>query len=537
MMMTKLLMTKKLRIVCNVINNKKHKVSSIYNTSNSSKYVTYADYQAINFQEISSILKSNNMLIEVDDFQNACEGYGYYKQHLINDLCDIRLNGENQNITLVEIISNELNFNQQTTRQRLYDIILHQYVTKQDLDNNNFIKILRKRVSELFELIDCDEVADIARNTNLTGDIFNKASSAFKNSIKFAQVFKSINGWNKKQWQKIYQKINRWQITISEKTHASQKTEADTGKEKTKTILLSQSDTHYIDKSTDTHLVEEFCTITKSTKEIAVTFLKMTEWNVLIAVNKYYANGKISNTDYKNEYHSDDEFYSNQSLHEYHSDDDIHDNKNQLIYNHGISFWYWEKQRSNKIYIKKRFTNLKEEILRFRKFTSDQWNCLVVECNNLRKTDRVKSISSNGHDEDIYEIQKHCSITLDHMCSIKLYTDYSWLCKIFCETFRLKKISKNQYERIQSAQFRNRKIANWARLLIESVQCFSKLRTAGKRYYRGVGNEFIFKRFVARFNVPLSTTIDFNKAVQFTEGNGLVMELKVYNSFLFGLNC
>eukprot|EP01084_Bolivina_argentea_P037529 69435_1 len=204
-----------------------------------------------------------------------------------------------------------------------------------------------------------------------------------------------------------------------------------------------------------------------------------------------------------------------------------------MIYNHGISFWYWGNKKSNKQCVVKRFQNLKEEILHFKKFTRKQWDNLVVECDDLIKTDRIRTISCNGHNTNVYEMQKDVSITVDHVYSIKLYTDYTWLCKIFCDAFRLKKISENQYERVRSLKRRNEKVANWAKLLMESVQCFGRLRITDKKYYRGVTKAFIFIRFIARFNVPLSTTIDFAKAVEFVQSNsGVVMELKRHDQFL-----
>eukprot|EP01084_Bolivina_argentea_P300190 517552_1 len=147
-----------------------------------------------------------------------------------------------------------------------------------------------------------------------------------------------------------------------------------------------------------------------------------------------------------------------------------------------------------------------------------------------------KKIISNGDNLFKYGITDDLSITSEHICAVKLYTDYSGLCKIFCEAFRLKKISNHQYERIQSVKKRNEKIANWCRLLMTSVQCYGTLMAAKKRYYRGINKEFIFQRFITRFNAPLSTTTDFKNATRFA-GDGLVMELTRYNSYISGLDC
>eukprot|EP01084_Bolivina_argentea_P107829 192761_1 len=330
---------KKLQIISEVINSKKRKISMIH-ASDNSKYITTHDLQSLNAKKISAILKDNGIFIEENVLTNACEAYAYCKQQLINDLCDIMLNGEHENILLVQIFSNELHFIEQNTRQRIYDIILHQYIKKQDLNNENFIKILRKTVSKLFVTIDCDKVEDIARNANLTGNIFIKTSSEFKNSVTFAQIFASIDNWKRKQWSKIYAKIRKWQITkntmqLSNKSIVMQKVKT--------TYCKGTNSTDYIDKQTDSDLIDEFCTITKATKEIAITFLETTEWNILFAIHKYYAaNGKLSK--------QNDESTHNKA------------ESKQVIYNLGISFWYWEKQKLNKRYVRKKFLNLKQEI-------------------------------------------------------------------------------------------------------------------------------------------------------------------------------
>eukprot|EP01084_Bolivina_argentea_P264050 447146_1 len=438
---------KKLQMVTKITNNKKQRTSSIGCNclSDNAKYITHCDQPVLNCIDILAVLKHNNISINESDFINACESYDYQKQQLIDDLCDIMLNGEDENIQLTQILSKEYD------RQRIYDTILYKYIKHENLNNENFIKVLRKTVYELkLKTIDCDQVESIARNAKLSGNTFIKNSSQFKNSVKFAQVFKSMVNWKKKQWLKIYIKINKWgqmpkqHKNVNKILIAESKTEIYNMMEHTCNI-------DYIDKQTDIHLIDEFCAITNSKNEIAISYLKTTEWNVLFAINKYYAtNGKLSKTEI--------ETTEIESKH--------------IIYNLGISFWYWNNQKSNKRYVLKTFHNLKNEILNFNKFTIKLWNNLVLECNQLIKADRVREISCNGYNTNIYEMEKGASITLDHILSIKLYTDYTKLCNIFCQAFRLKKISQTQYERVSSLQRRNEKIANWAKLLMQSVQCF-----------------------------------------------------------------
>eukprot|EP01084_Bolivina_argentea_P001976 3646_1 len=121
----------------------------------------------------------------------------------------------------------------------------------------------------------------MAANAKLTGKIFIKTSPEFKNSKHFGQIFKSMDNWNKKQWSKIYAKINK--ICNSKKSPAKNvasvqesKPEITEYSEETKMI---EHETDYIDNETDMHLIHQFCSLTNATKKIAISFLDITEWN------------------------------------------------------------------------------------------------------------------------------------------------------------------------------------------------------------------------------------------------------------------
>eukprot|EP01084_Bolivina_argentea_P276288 471413_1 len=70
-------------------------------------------------------------------------------------------------------------------------------------------------------------------------------------------------------------------------------------------------------------------------------------------------------------------------------------------------------------------------------------------------------------------------------------------------------------------------IANWVKLLTECVQCYGT-RIQKKKYYRGVNTVFNFEMFAMKFNLPTSTTTNLNRAIEFSDDSGLVLELKKY---------
>eukprot|EP01084_Bolivina_argentea_P106527 190588_1 len=470
------------------------------------------------YNPIVPILKKYTISVDRNRLKNAFDENRYDKQELINDLCDVFAKATDMNTVLKTIFVNKLNFTDENERLKIYDIILHEFIQKHELNNCNFIKVLKKYALNVNSTIDCNKIGEIAKNRNLNGKLFNKGEVEFCNSIKFATIFNKIENWDKKQFTKIYRDINQWKLNAHSKCpiiSGEQKEE-----KKTQIKLYDHDDNDYINKGTDGYKLNIFCAFTKTKDTVAIAFLKKCNWNIENAINIYYAfDGDISkfNFDISN-------------------DEDI--KSPTMIYNVGIELWYWKSQKNNKRYIEKQFTDLKEEITHFNQFTIKEWNQLCAECNILIQTDKIKMLSSNGNHEHIYAINAGGTITMQHLLSIKLYTDYTTLCKIFCKAFRLKKMVENEYERVESLMHRISKVANWARLLTEAVQCYGKVISTNKLFYRGIDSEFMFKKFVTRFYVPLSTTTNFKMATEFTEGtNGLIMELKRYNEYVSCLNC
>eukprot|EP01084_Bolivina_argentea_P309099 534619_1 len=513
------------------LNNKKQNVFKMYGPVNS-KFVTTELHQC-NYKEICDVLANNRILIKLQDLKAAFDSHGYDKQCLIHDLCHILVSQNEENVLLSAILINQLKQSDYNQRQLFYDTILFEYINKEELNVTDFIKILQCTASKIIPNIDCQKIETIAQTEQLNGDSFVQ----FKNSTKFALLFKTMSSWKKKPWAKIYRTINQWKCVaiktvnphrISTKcTSVNEMSNKDENKQEeakyAMKITSNQDDIDYINQGTDDYLMKEFVSITNTTENTAISFLKQAEWNLSIAVYNYF--GK------------QDEFDHEEQI-DMHMKQDESKAIDGVIYNHGIEFWYWNQKRLQKRYVEKQYKNLKDEMLQFRQFTVNYWQNFIDECSIMIKTNAVRSILCNGNSLDIYEIPKDSSITLDHICAIKLYTDYSDLCNIFCQAFRLKKLSNNHYERIQSVQHRNKKIANWARLLMEAVQCFGKFMTGKTKYYRGINMEFMFKRFITKFNVPLSTTTSITRASEFTDGpDGLIMELTRYNEFISGFDC
>eukprot|EP01084_Bolivina_argentea_P228047 385240_1 len=198
------------------------------------------------------------------------------------------------------------------------------------------------------------------------------------------------------------------------------------------------------------------------------------------------------------------------------------ENEGISMYALGTKFYYWDFYKHHKHFIKANYSDFKQEILSHKslKFNIKQWNDLLDECMIMHKTCHVKSIQCNGFQKSRYKIALAAPFSFNHLVALKLYTDFSKQCAMFCSILR--KANKEEIKMI----------ANWAKLLSECVQCYgSKLKYSKQSaYYRGVSKVFHFEMVVMCFNLPTSTTTDSNVAFVKFCGNeaGLVLQLRQY---------
>eukprot|EP01084_Bolivina_argentea_P028639 53200_1 len=509
----------KLSLVSQILNKKK----SVTLCESHSKYITSEQELILDYRAICKILNENQISVTEKQFEVQFDNYSYTKEQLINDLCDAVTDHDvNSNNTLTQILLNILGNKPMEELERIYHVILYQYVNKEELNTDNFTKILVETVSELYDYIDLKEIQTICMKAKINGKIFDKSTKEYKNSGKFANVFKGMNNWKRKHWGKVYTAIkNKWEI----KKHAPMVSALSEKKINMKQKKHKNKSIHYLDPECviDEDVLKLFCAITSAKSVVAEPFLIDSNWNIDDAVNKYYAlNGVVSKLGAKYENYCDD----------------TKNEQDETIYNEGIKFWYWKPRNNDEqqCYIERNYDSLKEEIV-MGKLSLHLWNELEKECAILINVDKIKQIVSNGKNEDVYGISAGDPITLQHIYAIKLYTDFTALNWRFCEAFRLKKLTTNAYERIQSLKKRNKMFAVWAKLLIECVQCYGKLGSPNKKYYRGVSQQFMFRKFLARYYVPLSTTKNFQVAVGFTQETGMVMELKKYNNYVSSFAC
>ena len=250
-------------------------------------------------------------------------------------------------------------------------------------------------------------------------------------------------------------------------------------------------DTAAYDQMDEHQILQKFMEMTRTDEQMAVDFLKNSDWNLQDAFDQFQ---RYPNEPNRISLISDEKSLESQ-------DDDA--------YTEGVRFWYWDQDRKPKsaISVKMRHFNLKEEVLDTGLVGTKSWDRFVSECEAFIGTKLIRQKSANGVGADIYGIAAGDEFAIRFLLALKLYTDFDRLNKMFCEHFRLKKLTENTVESVRSLAIRNGRFWHLAKLLMECVQCFGQLLVSRKkRYYRGVGKELNLKRFIARFHVPLSTS-------------------------------
>merc|ERR1712228_1107735 len=198
------------------------------------------------------------------------------------------------------------------------------------------------------------------------------------------------------------------------------------------------------------------------------------------------------------------------------------------IYSFGTKYFYWNQFKDHPKFIRKKWDNLKIELFNHPhfEFTMKSWHWLDDKCDAQINTESVKQIQANGN-KTYYGIAENEVFDRYHLYAIILYTSFTKLCSIFCGNIRSESIQKLQ------------SVANLSKLLIETVQCFGDCIQSGS-FYRGIDKEFVFKKLIAQFHVPISTSTEKIRAAQFCSGgDGLIIQLAgiEHNVGLFGFDC
>eukprot|EP01084_Bolivina_argentea_P099507 178862_1 len=174
------------------------------------------------YEIIQNVLTENDFPITKHHFmvfktQLSCrclDSHNY--QTLINvilsDLMDCYI-GEcyNSEQSISAILEKRLKYNRKK-RLRFCYILLTKLTNLADLDQKNFIKLLRLIAFNLYPDIDIDEIAQIAQQNQLNGNVFSNKYMRFGGSKKFVKIFALANNYNKTRWNQIFVHLSKFNL-------------------------------------------------------------------------------------------------------------------------------------------------------------------------------------------------------------------------------------------------------------------------------------------------------------------------------------
>ncbi len=187
----------------------------------------------------------------------------------------------------------------------------------------------------------------------------------------------------------------------------------------------------------------------------------------------------------------------------------------------GVGFDHWNNKKGN--FVKAKQSNLKNELLRnsLYKMDKNDYNMLwfkskdFVSCNEGRYmvSRRIKErskITKMGRD-----------ISLEHVMALILYCNYDELAaKLKRGCVRKRGRLKLKRESLEATKRRHSEVANWCRLLIESVYCFGERLGDDQFLYHLVDCKLAVNAFSTQFNLPTSTTSKLLVAKSFSVASG-----------------
>eukprot|EP01084_Bolivina_argentea_P054362 99718_1 len=244
--------------------------------------------------------------------------------------------------------------------------------------------------------------------------------------------------------------------------------------------------------------------------------------------NKFVTN--VNTTD-KGNWHDDEEEKKNESTDDNESKQENHD------YSFGLRYCCWSGDNCD-IKLKQKYASLKDELVSNTIYTLEanvfgsaynKAQCLLNESNIIKNMSCRKR--SGGR---IYEIQPGSLLTINHILSIILYTDYDTLSYKFSSIFRTPQTTVSD----EYLKQKGREYYNWIKSLTETVDCFgtSLQESNVNTLYHGVSFLY-FDKFIAQFDAPTSTTTKLQVATIFAKNDGLILELSQYSQYLRYFNC
>lgn len=243
---------------------------------------------------------------------------------------------------------------------------------------------------------------------------------------------------------------------------------------------------------------------------------------------------------------------------------------NERSFKVGYRFYYWDYYKNKdktyhqtlqqhnirdfnyspkELFVESKYDTIKDEILNNTIYNLDQRKLgrSLDKANKYIITERARkgtALRCGTGDFLHYGIKPKAPLSLQHILSVILYTDWTELSTAFSSTFR----SISQQEKLSSVKSRNREFRNWSKTLRETVEYFgnngeppefTELSDGAKKeiekyqeydfvtgpFYSGLSFVMVIPEFNIRINSPTSTTKQMAVAERFATDDGMVITL------------
>ena len=154
--------------------------------------------------------------------------------------------------------------------------------------------------------------------------------------------------------------------------------------------------------------------------------------------------------------------------------------------------------------------------------SESNWELNLERSTSLLATNYAQSISAISSDWK-YGIEKGDTIGIEHILAITFYCNFDDLQKQFTQTYRAKNKDEPS-EDIVDKHCKN--FYHFGRFLYAAIKFFGEKMDKNIRVYHGLNKIMVFESFSYFAAGPTSTSIDKTIAHNFSQNDGIVLELK-----------
>eukprot|EP01084_Bolivina_argentea_P037087 68544_1 len=170
------------------------------------------------------------------------------------------------------------------------------------------------------------------------------------------------------------------------------------------------------------------------------------------------------------------------------------------------------------------YADLKEELTEnsVQNISLEQFESELASATLYMKSEKFKKNDWRAcKTDEKYGIKVDEQMHIEHVVSIMLYCNHSKLCQKFRESYRkVTDETTDEVVKLHSSNF------YWmVRYLHSAIEFYGETPTKRQKYFHGLSEMFIFDQLSAVYEIPTSTTWDFNIATEFSGVGGVVLKL------------